>query len=364
MNPVKLPFDQYQRYCIVKDAIEAVRGGGEPLKILDVGGSPGTLTDFMPSDDIYILDRVPSTKGRFIRGDGTALPFREKTFDIVISVDVLEHIVPDVRESFIKELKRVSRDYVFIAAPFKTHNVQEAEVILYDVIKAASGEEHAFLREHIKYGLPDEQGVTQTLAESGWQTLSVPNGVLKRWLPMMALSIYVTGDKFLKSLARRINTFYNENYYPSDNCEPSYRHLLASCRGGFREEVVLKIEGLGVAADGKKDLDLSWLSPLINLHGYNALRKAGDLEREEFKKVIETRDKNIKSLEDTLEAREGYIKGLKATVEQKDNRIQKLKARVEKKDERIAELVKRLDLLEKSRGVKALKGLGIIKQPK
>ncbi|MFQ5354296.1 MAG: hypothetical protein ACE5DR_05055 [Thermodesulfobacteriota bacterium] len=55
MNPVKLPFDQYQRYRVIKDAIDAVRTNKGPLKILDVGGSPGTLLDFLPDDDIYTV---------------------------------------------------------------------------------------------------------------------------------------------------------------------------------------------------------------------------------------------------------------------------------------------------------------------
>ncbi len=331
MNPVKLPFDQYQRYRVVKEAIEAVREGDTPCRILDVGGSPGLMLDFLPEDDIFIVDRVISPAGRFIRSDGTSLPFREAAFDIVISVDVLEHIAPVERETFIGELKRVAKNYVFIAAPFRTSAVEEAERILFDVIKAAGGEEHAFLKEHLEYGLPEEAAVMKSLETNGWEALSVPNGALKRWLPMMALSLYMTGEKFLRDITGRINVFYNSNYYSGDNREPSYRHLLASCRGGFKRGVIEKIEGLAATAGQEKDLDLSWLSLFITLFGYRDMKKAHDSEREEFKKVLAARDKHINSLKHT----------------------------VEKKDERI----KRLEVLEKSTSVKALKRLGIIKKP-
>ncbi len=341
MNPIKLPFDQYQRYRVVTDAIESVREGHAPLKVLDVGGSPGTLLDFLPDDDIYILDRVSSPAGKFICGSGASLPFGDRAFDIVTGVDVLEHIAPGVREAFVRELKRVSKKYVFIAAPFGTEAVAEAESILYDIIKAAKGEKHAFLKEHMEYGLPEEPAVTQALGEGGWEVLSVPNGALKHWLPMMALSIYVTGDKFLNSLAGRLNVFYNSNYYADDNCEPSYRHLLAACREGFRQGDAERLRGLGAEAGQDKDLDLSLLSPLMTVFGYNELKKERETERGEFKKVIEARDTHIKNLKDT--------------IAKKDKRIDRQKNTLEG-------LTKRLDALEQSPSVKALKRLGLTKK--
>ncbi|MFQ5354295.1 MAG: hypothetical protein ACE5DR_05045 [Thermodesulfobacteriota bacterium] len=203
--------------------------------------------------------------------------------------------------------------------------------MLYDIIKAAKGEEHAFLREHLEYGLPEEAAVAKALKGGGWDAISVPNGALKRWLPMMALSIYVTGDKFLNGLAERINTFYNTNYYSDDNREPSYRHLLAACREGFRQETANKIKDLAAAEAAEKDLDLSLLSPLISLFGYDELKKTHERERGEFKKVIAARDK--------------HIKGLKETLEKRNKRL------------------KRLDSLENSNGVKVLKSLGLTKKP-
>ncbi|MFQ5354131.1 MAG: methyltransferase domain-containing protein [Thermodesulfobacteriota bacterium] len=368
MDPIKLPFDQYQRYRIITDAIEAVRDGKEPLKVLDVGGSPGLLVDFLPSDDIFIIDRVSSLAGDFVFGDGAALPFRNKAFDIVISVDVLEHIEPMKREAFIGELKRAANKYVFVAAPFMTEAVVEAEDILFDVIKAASGEEHAFLKEHKEYGLPEKTAITETLGKGAWQTISVPNGALKRWLPMMALSIYVTGDRFLSELSERINAFYNSNYYDEDNREPSYRYLIASARKGFTENAVKKIEGLCAEAGPEKELDLGWLSPLIDLLGYNKLKKARDAERREFKKVIEARDSQIKKLKESIAKKddriERQISGLKESIAKKDERIEKQKKTIRGSQGVIEELKKRLEPLENSLGIKALKGLGLTKKPK
>ncbi len=348
MNPLKLPFDQYQRYRVACDAIEAVREEGEKLTVLDVGGSPGLALDFLPKDRVFVIDRTDASKGPFIRGDGTAMPFRDRAFDVVMSVDVLEHIAPERRETFLNELKRVSKRYVFIAAPFRSDAVVEAERVLYDVIKAASGEEHAFLKEHLEHGLPEESGVRETLEGDRWETLSIPNGALKRWLPMMALMLYMIGDENLRDIAGRVSAFYNSNYYEDDNREPSYRRLVGAARGGFPQGAAEKIAFLASGEKDEKGLDLSWLSLFITLFGYRDLKKARHDEREEFKKVIEARDNHIESL--------------KETVTEKDRRIKRQKDTIEGQKKTIEALRKRLETLERSPAVKALKGIGVIKK--
>jgi len=331
MNPLKLPFDQYQRYRIVADAIGGVREDGKRLAILDVGGAPGLIRDFLPGDEIIVLDRTGAKAGGFVRGDGAALPFKDRALDVVVSVDVLEHIEPEAREAFIGEMKRVARDYVFIAAPFREEAVEEAERVLFDVMKATKGEEHAFLKEHLEHGLPVEAEVREAMEAGGWESVSVPNGALKRWLPMMALVLYMSGDRFLGEVAGRVNAFYNGNYYEDDNREPSYRRLVAAARGGFRGGAVEGIKGLASRGKPRKELDLSWLSLFITLFGEREMKKAWEAERAEFGKVIEQRERHIRSL--------------KETVAKKDRRI------------------KALEALERSIGVKALKRLGLTKKP-
>ena len=42
----ELPFDQYQRYALVSNLLESVRGSGESFRILDVGGRTALLREF------------------------------------------------------------------------------------------------------------------------------------------------------------------------------------------------------------------------------------------------------------------------------------------------------------------------------
>lgn len=47
---LRLPFDQYQRYRIVVDAVEVLRREAGPLRILDVGGGEGAILRFLSGD--------------------------------------------------------------------------------------------------------------------------------------------------------------------------------------------------------------------------------------------------------------------------------------------------------------------------
>jgi ubiquinone/menaquinone biosynthesis C-methylase UbiE len=55
---------------------------------------------------------------RFVKADGLRLPFRDKTFDVVHSAAVIEHVGSFARQcAFVRECCRVARRAVFITTP-------------------------------------------------------------------------------------------------------------------------------------------------------------------------------------------------------------------------------------------------------
>src|SRR5215813_1121275 len=102
---LSLPFDQYGRMRIAQNvaltlyteiAKHADRGEGQyRLRVLDVGGYPGTLRHFLNPDffELLVLDVVPddgSIPG-YVQGSGMELPYADGEFDLVFSLDTLEH---------------------------------------------------------------------------------------------------------------------------------------------------------------------------------------------------------------------------------------------------------------------------------
>jgi len=121
--------------------------------ILDVGGE-GFLQQFVRA-------RVTSVnvKAADVRYSGVLLPFKDSSFDVVVSCDTLEHIAKQGRERFVSELVRVSRKGVVLCAPLGTVEHIEAE----KTVAQSNGldpQVRAYLEEHIAFGLPTPEEVT------------------------------------------------------------------------------------------------------------------------------------------------------------------------------------------------------------
>ena len=229
---LELPFDQYQRYRLAADLIAEVRRGGERWRVLDVGGRTALLRSFLPQDDVILVDLEPSGQARLVLGDGSRLPFANRSFDVVTAFDTLEHVPPDRREPFIAECLRVARGHVLLVGPYQAPEVEEAERMLQRFLKDKLGVEHRYLEEHRHNGLPDRAAVERQLARAGAQVASVAHGNLERWLALICASMYMDYNVPLRALAPRFFRFYNANLYASDHGAPVYRHAVVAALGG------------------------------------------------------------------------------------------------------------------------------------
>lgn len=95
--------------------------------LLDVGGAEGNWwylfapTQLRNETRIVSIDlNVPSSPRdgiHFVRGDATALPFRDRTFDVAFSNSVLEHVGDlSAQLRYANEIKRIAARY-FVQVP-------------------------------------------------------------------------------------------------------------------------------------------------------------------------------------------------------------------------------------------------------
>jgi SAM-dependent methyltransferase len=102
--------------------LERLLGITASTRILDVGGTPANweLLRVRPQVIMVNLPRAlePSENGLpWIFADGRHLPFRDKSFDVVFSNSVIEHVGDFVRqEQFASEIARVGVHY-FVQTP-------------------------------------------------------------------------------------------------------------------------------------------------------------------------------------------------------------------------------------------------------
>lgn len=81
------------------------------------------------------------------------LPFKDGSFDLVISSDTLEHLPKSGRRLFCEELLRVCRKGVILCAPFGTVEHIAEEKLLADDDRLPETV-RCYLQEHVRYGLP------------------------------------------------------------------------------------------------------------------------------------------------------------------------------------------------------------------
>jgi SAM-dependent methyltransferase len=98
--------------------------GSNPGRVLDVGTGEGLYWETEHDFEVVGVDvrlealTAASQNGiRCAQASAFALPFPDRTFDLVLAVEILEHL--DEPGSAVKELARVSRDRGLITVPWE-----------------------------------------------------------------------------------------------------------------------------------------------------------------------------------------------------------------------------------------------------
>jgi hypothetical protein len=322
----ELPFDQFQRYKAVRDFADFIREPGTPLKVLDVGGYPGLIVDFIPDDDVTVVDMVDAEFPGYIRADGARLPFEDASFDLVCTCDTLEHVPESDRSSFIAELARVSRDCILMTAPFFDPRTRLAEEILYNYVFKVLRADFVTLREHLDNGLPDFDQTVEWFKDIGVETAYWHSGYLYNWLPMMLAKHHLQAYPDTAQLHRRVDLFYNLNFSPGDNRAPSYRRVIVGSKGGARrlEDFCRQYQAGEEEAqppDFSKLEMFRLLSELLNVdlsrnvgELVDRLKNSADAELVAAKAALVERDNRISDLQKIIKAQNDSLDELYALV--------------------------------------------------
>ena len=293
-----LPFDQYQRYELVRALLESVRAPGETFQVLDVGGRTALLRDFLPMDRVELVDVDPSDVDGLVLGSGAQLPFQSDSVDVVAAFDTLEHVPPALRDAFVAECARVARRYVILAGPYDSPRVAEAEEILLAFLRDRLDWTHRYLEEHRINGLPDAGATRAVLEAAGAKVEMLGHGALDRWLLLMCLELYAEHEPMLRELAGRAYRLYNEHLFRSDHGDDVYRHAVVAVFGdGPAPHLRDALDAPGSAPAGATEVFRELGQELMR---YDALRDSYAPEMERLHGVVaaleKDRDEHAKSL--------------------------------------------------------------------
>jgi hypothetical protein len=273
-GPPDVPFDQYQRYRITADlasaaaaasqvaAASATSGPVRALRVLDVGGHHSDfwgrprrpIADFLPDAFTVTLDVGPNPLRGYVRGRGDALPFRAGSFDLVCSVDVLEHVPPAARTQLADELMRVSSRAIILAAPFRQPLLERAETFVSDFIQRTCGYTQGQLREHREFGWPDLTATWRDLSRDGWTARVFPYGNLWRWMLMMIDKHAVSALAGSRGLQSRLDRQYNDTWFAHDRALPVYRYFIVASRAADDPILTAAEQQFGAVRDPREVL--------------------------------------------------------------------------------------------------------------
>ncbi len=362
MDILHLPFDQYQRYAIVAEVVDNLRER-TPLRILDVGGWPGTLRHFLPQDQVFVADLMGSDE-RFVRANGLALPFDTSSFDVVVTSDTLEHIAHDARFRFLSELLRVGSGLWVIGAPFDDPQVVRAEEILQELIVARYHERYQFIEEHRQHGLPDLDQTLAWLNEAGLTTVVLPNGYLYHWLVGTALFFLLQWRFDDSELSNRVNAFYNSNFYRQDNREPSYRKIIVASKNSSDTLLSLPTRLCPPEPPHPQEfmLNLQALNLLMQTLGEERFDRLERLQMEVAKKEqavhalqmqVQEKEQAVHALQmqvqEKEQEKEQAVHALQMQVQEKEQAVQGLQAQVAGLVEQVAERQRAIDEIASSK---------------
>jgi len=220
-----LGFDGLQRYRTIAE-IGSRLGGASNLEVLDIGGGTGGLGQILSCRKYRTIDPVGGGPNH-VRGTMAALPFTDKSYDLVIQADSLEHVPSEIRGQALQEMVRVSRDLLIWIGPVEFEFAAQVEEDLRQTHRRLfNGREMDWLNEHRRFGLPSEEDVLQILGGQCRDWRSWKSCSLKRWWVMGRLDLELDAGAYNPAFAKAINEWYSTSGWKDDYrvvSGPAYR---------------------------------------------------------------------------------------------------------------------------------------------
>lgn len=180
--PTHVTLDAALRYRAVVDLLRD--RWRDDLDILEVGSGSAGITEFLDHPVTGVDTAFDRTAERAtdrltrVEGRADALPLPDASFDVVLSLEMLEHLPRDVREPALREMVRVLRPGGRLVVTFPAGaQAQELDSWLDEGFRKRYGKPHPWASEHLETGLPDAEELRAALvaATGGGRVELVPH---------------------------------------------------------------------------------------------------------------------------------------------------------------------------------------------
>ena len=187
--------------------VDALKKNSKPSdKVLEIGSEITGITTYYPRR-VTGLDQGFDYKRRNkylspVEGSAVSMPFKDNSFDYVVSVDCIEHIPPKLREKAVGEMLRVARKQIYLTFPVGAHS-QAVDQMLDQYFFKKNGTHFTYLTEHVDNGLPGFDFIPKIVAKhKNWSLVS--KGNTTTWLWVLLLKMGFSNVQWQTSIYRRL----------------------------------------------------------------------------------------------------------------------------------------------------------------
>jgi len=127
-SPLERNINLILRYSPIARQLKNIAKKNKNLRVLEIGSGSIGITRFYNGEVVGIdveSEKIGNDRLRFLKSSATNIPFKDESFDAVISVDTLEHLTRKEQVKMVLEAYRVSKKYIMFTYPIGFNKYHE-----------------------------------------------------------------------------------------------------------------------------------------------------------------------------------------------------------------------------------------------
>lgn len=329
-----MPFDKYQRFDICRKVLSCIHNNFPDRSgfILDLGGRDGSLFESIGSKaDVLVADKEVITDNSevlYLRTDAKNLPFRNKTLDISVSLDTLEHIEQCERKSFADELQRITTSFIICSFPHNTPENLYIEKLFSKIIMTVQKKEDLFLAQHINNELPDISDIEEYKHEDIRTFISFGASNVYLWFLLSILKrlfSFYGYEQFFTDISQEIDILYNRYLSHHDNIPPFYRAFVIMSFIDLDESQKAQLKNININPD-QNEIEEGLILPKeeLSFFAVNYAISAIKADADHINKLyllMKDYEVHFKGFHDIIREKDCILKDLQKSMRDKDHAI-------------------------------------------
>lgn len=164
-SPLEISINMKLRYHHVLKELQRLKKDNPELSVLEIGSGSKGITRFFKHPvtgmDVAFQDHKNEYLKEVTASATEKFPFKDGEFDVVISIDAVEHIPKEKRVFALKEMKRVAKTRILLAYPCGYNKWDDR------IIKKwpKNSPTYKNIKEHVDAGIPDGSEIKEAFGD-------------------------------------------------------------------------------------------------------------------------------------------------------------------------------------------------------